>query len=92
MSKSSQVFLSVVIAIILIGGGIWWWNASQMSGTETGTATSPNGGSDTLSAGANSDAYLNSDLTNMDTQINGLASDSANINQSMNDQPIPQGQ
>jgi len=33
---------------------------------------------------------LNQDMTNVNTQMNGLNSDSASADQSMNDQPVSQ--
>jgi len=39
-----------------------------------------------------SNAALNQDLTSINSQLNGLASDSASIDQGLNDQPVPQGQ
>jgi hypothetical protein len=35
---------------------------------------------------------LNQDLTSIDAELNGLASDSASIDQGLNDQPVSQGQ
>jgi hypothetical protein len=40
----------------------------------------------------NSNAGLQAQLSDIDTQINGFASDTASVNQSMNDQPVSQSQ
>jgi hypothetical protein len=39
-----------------------------------------------------SNAALNEDLTSINNQLNGLASDSASIDQGLNDQPVTQGE
>jgi hypothetical protein len=39
-----------------------------------------------------SNAALNQDLVSIDSQLNGLASDSASIDQGLNDQPVTQGE
>ena len=42
------------------------------------------------SVGVSSNSSLNQDLTNIDTQLNGLNTDSASADQGLNDQPVPQ--
>jgi hypothetical protein len=53
------------------------------SSTSGGLVTSPTD---------DSNAALNQDITSINDQLNGLASDSASVTQGLNDQPVPQGQ
>ena len=90
MSKSTIIVLVIVVLVII--GGIWWWLAS--SNAPSPAAQSNN--SPSTAAGAvgvttnqivstdTSDVSLNQDLANIDDQLNGLASDSANVDASMN--------
>lgn len=85
----------VILIIVLLGGGIWWWFAAN----NQNTALSPTGQSNNVSGAAagatadqivstdTSDAALDQSLANIDGQLNGLASDSANVDASLN-QPV----
>ena len=79
----------LVIVIVIAVAGIWWWHSSSSQKQTTNTAsnlkttqsvqinavTSPNDASD---------AGLSNDLSAIDNQINGLNTDSANVDQSLN--------
>jgi hypothetical protein len=105
MTKNTKIIIWIVIAILVIGG-IWWWNSSMQNTNQalnyqtqntpapanSGNNGNTTGNSGAISASDNSNASLNSDLSNMDTQMAGFSSDSASINQGLNDQPVPQGQ
>lgn len=97
MSTTGKVILWIVVAVIVVGG-IWWWAASQNSGAPAVTATN-GGGSPVASTTAStsypqgdSDQSINQDMTSVNAQLNGLSSDNASITQSMNDQPVQQGE
>jgi hypothetical protein len=81
--------------VLVIVFGIWWWFSSQSAGVNSviaPTAQPNNGGtqaavpaeSQTIVSTDTSDASLNQDLTNIDSQLNGLASDSASVDASLN--------
>jgi cytoskeletal protein RodZ len=57
----------------------------------TSTPTTPPPANDVTASG-NSNAALESDLSNTDSQMNGFSSDNTNINNGMNDQPVQQSQ
>lgn len=98
MSTSIKIVLLIVI-VIVAGTAIWWWSMGQgspvgynttNSGNPGGTTNTPSGGS-SLSQG-NTNAELNQDLAQIDSQVNGFSSDSASIDQSLNDQSVSQTQ
>lgn len=97
--------LWTIAAVVVIGGGIWWWvsssrpatsptamdqtnNQAQMQTPPSQPTSSDNG----VSATDSSNAALNTDLSNIDSQMNGFSSDNASVNQGMNDQPVQQQQ
>ena len=100
MSRSLKITLWVIVAIVVIGG-IWWyvsWQQTAQAPAPTSSNTQQQGavggnvpGPAGLSAG-NSNTALTQDLSSLDAQLNGLASDSASVDQGLNDQPIQQGQ
>lgn len=87
------------MAIVVIAG-IWWYVSWQQTAQapaptssntqQQGTVGQQNGGSNGLSQG-DSNANLQQDLSAVDAQLNGLASDSVSVDQGLNDQPIQQG-
>jgi hypothetical protein len=98
MSKTAQIVIWVIVAVIVIGG-VWWWIASnQTSGTPTnpysptsqatppanqGTAQGATSTSNTIVSNGTSDNNLDQDMTNINAQMNGLSSDSANVDASV---------
>jgi hypothetical protein len=94
MSKASQATLWVVLAVLVIGG-IWWWSMSNNGSYSPSSTYNPGATSTSQSNGApsdNSDQAINQDMTNANAQINGFSSDSASIDQGLNDQPVQQSQ
>jgi hypothetical protein len=101
MSKTSKITIGVIIVIIAVI--VWFLMAGKnpVSVQPTSSAPAPQNApapASTSSEGLStsptdtSNAALNQDLTSIDAQLNGLASDSANIDQGLNDQPVSQGQ
>ena len=93
----------IVVAIVIIGGGIWIWAAKHTSNVDLGQSSPAATGSMANNAGStatsstsalqgNSDAAIQQDMTSVNAQMNGFASDSASMNQSLNDQPVSQVQ
>jgi hypothetical protein len=68
------------------------------AGNATASPASPTGATETASGGLftaptdDSNAALNQDLATINSQLNGLASDSASIDQGLADQPVSQGE
>ena len=86
MTNTSKGILAVIL-IVVVGFGIW-----KLAGTSSGTVVYPNGSPNqptssmgqttgTASASDTSNASIAGDMNNMDTQMSGLNSDSANMNQ-----------
>ncbi len=94
-SKSKVIFW--IIAIIVVVGLIWWysqWQAGSPAAPEQSpySATSTSGTSSSVLPQGNSNTALDQSLQTIDSQLSGLSSDSASIDQGLNDQPIVQGQ
>jgi len=99
MSKS-KVVLGVVVAVVVIGGLAWWSMGQQGGGSPAGISQNNPGAAapqpapapaqQQVTAQSATNASMNQDLSSMDNQMKGLSSDSASVDQSMNDQPIPQ--
>ncbi len=100
MSTGAKTVVWIIVAIVVIGGLIWWFGKPAPSaptaatGTPQNQAQSPtaNSGNPAVSATDNSNAAIDSNLSNIDTQMKGFASDNASVNQGMNDQPVAQSQ
>jgi hypothetical protein len=105
MSTNTKIVTWVIVAVVVIGGGVLWWmhtNQTSMAPTATTTAPTPTQAQTTpqtqtppsngISMTDNSDAALQTDLSNIDSQMNGFSSDNASINQGLNDQPVAQSQ
>ncbi|MDE2213231.1 MAG: hypothetical protein KGJ34_01735 [Patescibacteria group bacterium] len=100
MSSTGKWVTGIIIVIIIVGLG--WWLYASREGMNSGASgepyqnnasTSPsNAGTLPTSQSNTSDAALNQDTAAIDAQMQGVNSDSANVNQSMNDQPVPQAQ
>jgi len=99
MTKNLKILIGVLVAILIIGG-IWFatknnnssYMANQTNFNPMATATNSNANTDQTAAAnpaTNTDstnAGLNSDLNNIDTQMNGLTNDSSKMDQSANPQ------
>ena len=101
MSKTAKVVLWVIVLIVVVVVVVWLVTAgnSTNSSAPTGQASpaaAPQSGSTSgvlqTSPTDTSNTSLNQDLQSIDSELNGLASDSASVSQGLNDQPIPQGQ
>ena len=84
MSKSAKIATLVVVIVVI--AGIWWYVASDQSPevpayTQTVSTTTPENAPS--SASDTSDAAITKDMANIDTQMNGLNSDSASADQSL---------
>jgi len=106
MSRNTKIAVWVVAAIVVVGGGAWWWMGMGNSGisqvptnpapqtamvggnTNTTPSSTPQGNG--ISMTDNSNAALQADLSNIDSQMNGFSSDNASVNQGLNDQPVSQ--
>jgi len=102
MSTNAKV-ITWIIVVVVVAGGIWWWvAASQMavsptsnpaaenqSPTPIATAPTPSNG---IAASDNSNAGLQAQLSNIDSQTSGFASDNTSVNQGMSDQQVQQSQ
>jgi cytoskeletal protein RodZ len=92
MSKNTKIVIGIII-IVIIAGGIWWWYASKQNGTggapssaSQSNAEQNDGTAAPVLSQSTSDASLNQDLSAIDGQLNGLASDSASADQSLSAQ------
>lgn len=97
MSQNSKIILGVLIIIII---GIIWWGMAGQSGAPAPVnqpPTSQNNPPATQNTPANSglpastdnsDVALTQDLSLIDSQMNKLNSDSASVDQGLNDKPI----
>ena len=103
MSTNAKIIMWLAVAVVIIGG-IWWWIGMNMNKTAvaptnsvtqnqapvnspTQTQTSTVNGP---SATDNSNVGLQTDLSNIDSQMNGFSSDNTNVSQGMNDQSVQQ--
>ncbi len=84
MTKTAKVIVTIVV-VLVVAGGIYWWVMGQNSSTNYQSPTGSN-------TSGNSDTALNQDLATIDGQMSAFSSDSASIDQSMNDQPVAQSQ
>ena len=98
MSASTKTVIGILIGIIVIGGA-WWLLASRNAGPSSPTAPTAETNPGTMPAATTSpaqaqapaivstdtsDAALNQDLTNIDSELNGISADSAAVDTSMN--------
>ena len=107
MTTTAKTILWIIVAIVVIGA-IWWWVSMSQTATAptTGQANQPAANIPTtninstasstttpgVSATDSSNAALQTDLSNIDTQMNGFSSDNTNVNNGLNDQPVQQSQ
>ncbi len=94
-----------LLIVLIVAAGIIWFAMGNKSIAPavpgySGTPASPTAETITPPTSAvlptpptdDSNAALNQDLTSIDSQLNGLASDSASVDQGLNDQPVTQGE
>lgn len=99
MPKGNAAIILIAVVAIAAALGAWWYWAGQ-SGVPAVQSTQPaqsaqtnaaGGTSGTLPSGsATSDAALNQDLSAMDSQMGGFASDNSSMSASLSDQPVQQ--
>lgn len=104
MSKNIKMTIWIVIILVLIVAGIGWYMSSRNgNGTVAPTASQSNAGQSASGTAQNtnavantglstgtSDASLNQDLSAIDGQLGGLASDTASVDQSLTSQSAGQ--
>lgn len=89
MSSTAKVTVTIIVILVVLGG-VYWWLLGQNAPASPGATNA--GNSATQLTNGNTNADLNQDLATIDAQMNGLASDSASVNQSLSDQPVTQSQ
>jgi hypothetical protein len=102
MSTNAKIITGIVIVIVVVGGAIWYWNANETNtannslgyGNPTSTVTTTQQTTTTTAAmpQGDSDQAIEQDMTAANAQMDGFSSDSASIDQGMNDKPVEQGQ
>ncbi len=97
MSNTLKVVVTVIVVLIIALALYFWYaaahsnNAANRSADVSAPFSSGTSNMAMLPGGAsNSDAALTQDTAAIDAQMNGLASDNANTNTSLNDQPLSQ--
>ena len=93
MSNSTKTILWIVLAVVVVLGA-WWWFASQNNGPQNtasptvqsnaGAPAAASAQNQTIVSTSTSDTSLDQDLANTDSQLGGLASDSAAVDDSLN--------
>lgn len=79
MSQTMKLVLGIVIAVMVLASGYLYWQHKMMqtsAGTPSEVTTLPSG-NDT------SDEALDKDLGSIDTQIQGVSSDNADVSASV---------
>lgn len=90
------MWIGVIVVVVLVLLGWYWYagmgNGAQNAGTPSATNTTngTTGAQSLPSDSSSSDASLSQDTAAVGTQMSGLDSDSASMNQSFNDQPVSQ--
>ncbi len=87
MSKKIKIIIGVIVAVVVIG--IVWWmikksqNASQPNVNGTEATANESSTENTIVSTGTSDNDLDQDMNNISAQLNGLSSDTANVDASM---------
>jgi cytoskeletal protein RodZ len=101
MSNSTKAILIFLVVVLLLIG-IWYLVAGKsqpapaqnpvvtQSQTEAGQAPTTSAAGSSVSARDNSDASLSADLTSIDAQLKVVDTNSASVDQSLNDKPVAQ--
>ena len=79
----------VLVIIVVIVAGIFYWRNGQSISPSMQESNAPIDLS-TISKTDTSNVSLNKDMSAIDSQLNALDTDASNIDQGLNDQPIPQ--
>lgn len=83
MSKTLKTIIWIAI-IIVVAVVLWLWYGGMKSQNGASLYGSTNQNVNSGLSQGTSDASLNQDLSAIDNQLNGLASDTANADQSLN--------
>jgi hypothetical protein len=94
MRMNKKIILYICIAVLVIAGVSWYVLSTNNSlnispEAQNNDQTLP---TNDIISNDSSDAGLNKDLSNIDKQTNEFSADNKNIEDSLNDQPITQGQ
>jgi hypothetical protein len=105
MSNTSKMVMWLLIVLIVVAGIVWFAmgnknaiapSAPGYSGTPASPATETTAPSTAQALPTpptdDSNAAITQDLTVINSQVSGLATDSASIDQGLNDQPVTQGE
>lgn len=83
MTSTGKIIIGAVIAVLVLAGAYYWYT-TQMQPASSTSQTTAAGETTTLPSGANtSDAALSQDLNSIDTQMQGVSSDNANVSASV---------
>ena len=95
---SNKIIFAGFIAVV-VAGCVWWYVSSMNiapyvseSNSNKAPVTTSTTNTNSIVSNDSSDAALTKDLSNIDNQTNEFTSDNSNINASLNDQPVTQGQ
>ncbi len=91
-TRTKAAFWVIIAFMVIVGGLLGWWNLSRQNAVQspvpaTGTSTNTPGAP---ASADSSDQGINQSLANIDTQMKGLSTDTATVNQGFNDQPVSQ--
>ena len=82
MSKTSKIVLGVAVLAVLLLGGFYYWQTMQKNAALSGTQGAAE--VTTLPSGASTnDAAIEKDLTSVDAQLAGVASDNTDTHTSV---------
>jgi hypothetical protein len=82
----AKTFWTIVFILVLVGIGWFYFsknNNSSIPGQSSSSTSVSNTQSDIASTTDTSDTSLNQDLQNVNSELNGLATDTSNIDQSL---------
>jgi type IV secretory pathway TrbL component len=88
MSKKTKIIIWVIVVVVVLGV-IWWMvknsqNTSQPNMMNTaGAPANESSTENTIVSTGTSDSDLDQDMNNINAQMNGLSSDTANVDASM---------
>lgn len=90
MSNTLKTIIIGLAVVVLIGLGWKFYIDKNFSDIDDGANVPTSAGNQAASVNSGAtDAALDKDLSNVDTQINTLSNDSASVDQGLNDKPIP---
>ena len=84
MNTTGKVIVGILVLLVVLGGVYYAVKHNNSKVTQTPQTLDLPGGE------SNSDEALQQDTATIDTQLNALSSDTAEVHQSLNDQPLAQ--